>query len=70
MTNYGDRWLGVPEFGPVMEELNPRKVVVYSHPGAADCCRNLVPGIPDRSSSSARRGPSPTCVLRNGAAHP
>jgi len=28
MTNYGDRWLGAPGFGPVMEELNPRKVVV------------------------------------------
>jgi len=48
MTNYGDRWLGTPEFAPVMEELNRRKAVVYTHPGAANCCRNLVPDIPDQ----------------------
>jgi predicted TIM-barrel fold metal-dependent hydrolase len=48
MTNYGDKWLGAPEFTPVMEELNRRKAVVYTHPGAANCCRNLVPGIPDQ----------------------
>jgi predicted TIM-barrel fold metal-dependent hydrolase len=48
MTNYGNRWLGTPEFGPVMEELNRRKAVVYTHPGAANCCRNLVPDIPDQ----------------------
>src|SRR5262245_17180701 len=48
MTNYGDRWLGAPEFAPVMEELNRRKAVVYTHPGAANCCRNLVPDIPDQ----------------------
>lgn len=48
MTNYGDKWLGAPEFAPVMEELNRRKAVVYTHPGAANCCRNLVPDIPDQ----------------------
>src|SRR5262245_60285303 len=48
MTNYGDRWLGTPELAPVMEELNRRKAVVYTHPGAGNCCRNLVPDIPDQ----------------------
>jgi predicted TIM-barrel fold metal-dependent hydrolase len=43
MTSYGDRWLGDPSFLPVMEELNRRKAVVYTHPTAANCCVNLVP---------------------------
>jgi 6-methylsalicylate decarboxylase len=48
MTSYGDRWLGAPQFAPLMEELNRRKAVVYTHPSAANCCRNLVPDIPDQ----------------------
>jgi len=43
MTSYGDKWLGDPQFLPVMEELNRRKVLVYTHPTAANCCVNLVP---------------------------
>jgi 6-methylsalicylate decarboxylase len=45
-TNYGDKWLGDPSLNPVWEELNRRKAVVYTHPTAANCCRNLVPGVP------------------------
>jgi predicted TIM-barrel fold metal-dependent hydrolase len=43
MTSYGDKWLGDPQFLPVMEELNRRKAPVYTHPTAANCCVNLVP---------------------------
>ncbi len=46
MTSYGDKWLGDPVFDPVMVELNRRKAVVYTHPTAANCCRNLVPDVP------------------------
>jgi 6-methylsalicylate decarboxylase len=42
MTSYGDKWLGDPLFLPVMEELNRRKAIVYTHPTSADCCVNLI----------------------------
>jgi len=45
-TNYGDKWLGDSFLNPVWQELNRRKALVYTHPAAANCCRNLVPGIP------------------------
>ena len=47
MTNYGDKWLGYPEFAPVFDELNRRKAVVYTHPMSPACCVNLVKGVPD-----------------------
>jgi len=46
LTSYGERWLGNPSFAPVLDELNRRKAVVYTHPATADCCRNLLPEIP------------------------
>ena len=45
-TSYGDKWLGNPSFTPVLEELNRRKAVVYTHPTTASCCNNLVPEAP------------------------
>src|SRR5437763_1696230 len=44
-TSYRDKWLGDPAFEPVMAELNRRKALVYTHPEAPVCCRNLIPGI-------------------------
>jgi predicted TIM-barrel fold metal-dependent hydrolase len=46
-TSYADKWFGDPSFDPVMEELNRRKAVIYTHPTTATCCTNMIPGIPD-----------------------
>ncbi|HEY6259090.1 MAG TPA: amidohydrolase family protein [Xanthobacteraceae bacterium] len=45
-TSYGDKWLGHPDFKPVMDELNRRKAIVYVHPLAPQCCGNLMPNVP------------------------
>jgi predicted TIM-barrel fold metal-dependent hydrolase len=45
ITNYNDKWLGDASYAPVFEELNRRKAVVYTHPGGATCCGNLVPAV-------------------------
>ena len=45
LTSYGDKWLGDAVYAPVFEELNRRKAVVYTHPTAANCCRNLPTGV-------------------------
>lgn len=47
LTSYNDRWLGHASFAPILDELNRRRAVVYTHPATADCCRNLLPGVPD-----------------------
>jgi 6-methylsalicylate decarboxylase len=45
LSNYEGRYLGDPQFAPVLEELNRRAEVVYVHPTVASCCQNLVPDL-------------------------
>ncbi len=45
-TSYGDFWLGDPRLSPLLEELNRRKSVVYTHPTVPSCCAQLVPEAP------------------------
>jgi 6-methylsalicylate decarboxylase len=47
MTSYGTKYLGDATFAPVMDELNRRKAVAYTHPNNVDCCNELgVGGMP------------------------
>jgi predicted TIM-barrel fold metal-dependent hydrolase len=45
-TSHADKYIGDPSFTPLMEELNRRKVTVYTHPTDAACCINIIPGLP------------------------
>ena len=45
MTDYQGKFLGDPMFRPVLQELDRRKAVIYTHPFRNECCRNLVPDV-------------------------
>ncbi len=46
LTSYGDKWLGNAAYAPLMQEINRRKAILYTHPTAANCCGNLQQDIP------------------------
>ena len=41
MTSVGNRYIGEAMFQPVLEELNRRNAVLYSHPIDGPCCHSL-----------------------------
>jgi predicted TIM-barrel fold metal-dependent hydrolase len=45
LTSYGSAWLGDASFAPVLEELNRRKAIVYTHPTDSQCCQGLIPRV-------------------------
>jgi predicted TIM-barrel fold metal-dependent hydrolase len=47
MSDVQGKFLGDPAFTAVMEELNRRKAVVFTHPFRNACCLNMIPGVPD-----------------------
>jgi predicted TIM-barrel fold metal-dependent hydrolase len=69
-TSYNGKLLGDPDFFPILEELNRRKAVIYTHPTTPACCAKIMPYI----SINAIEGPVDTTrtmislVLQGGAA--
>ena len=56
MTSYGGKYLGDPSHWPILEELNRRKAVVYTHPTTPACCGGIQPFV----SINAIEGPVDT----------
>jgi 6-methylsalicylate decarboxylase len=58
LSSYGNHWLGDPIFRPVLDELNRRKAIVYTHPTDGPCCqdlfRNSQPGTVEYNTDTAR----------------
>lgn len=46
LTSYNDKWPGDSAYTPVFDELNRRKAIVFIHPAAPICCRDLIPNVP------------------------
>lgn len=44
-TSYVDKWLGDDAFKPVLEELDRRGAIVFTHPMGAACCTQLQPQV-------------------------
>jgi predicted TIM-barrel fold metal-dependent hydrolase len=44
-TSFIDKYIGDPAFVPLLEELNRRKVTVYTHPTDAACCIGIIPNL-------------------------
>lgn len=46
LTSYDGKWLGDAAFAPIMDEINRRKLIVYTHPANPKCCNGLQEGVP------------------------
>jgi predicted TIM-barrel fold metal-dependent hydrolase len=46
LTSYNDKWPGDTAYAPVFDELNRRKALVFFHPAAPICCRDLISNVP------------------------
>jgi predicted TIM-barrel fold metal-dependent hydrolase len=48
LSNWGNKWLADESFKPVLEELNRRKAIVYTHGAAPGCCGGyFLPNVPE-----------------------
>lgn len=69
-TSYQGKLLGDPAFFPILEELNRRKAIIYTHPATPQCCSKIMPYV----SINAIEGPVDTTrtmislVFQGGAA--
>jgi 6-methylsalicylate decarboxylase len=57
LTSYGNMWLGDARLQPVLDELNRRQAIVYTHPTDATCCHALAntnPSVVEWFSDTAR----------------
>jgi predicted TIM-barrel fold metal-dependent hydrolase len=46
LTSYNGKYLGDATLAPIMDELNRRKAVAYTHPLEPSCCKNMETGVP------------------------
>ncbi len=69
-TSYNGKLLGDPATFPILEELNRRKAIIYTHPATPACCSQIMPYI----SINAIEGPVDTTrtmislIFQGGAA--
>ena len=65
-----NRWPGDPYYDPMWQEVNRRKAIVYMHPLAPPCCRNLNDSVPTAMNEfdfDITR--ACTSILANGVLH-